>query len=159
MWSVSYKFLPRFLHSFVVQHTGLRGSINPLLEEADIDKDGRISLSEFRRLLRTASMSSRGVPSPSANRAAQKMPFQWGTLWVVIIMRVSRECCFFSIGRLLSFSICLYSTGLSGIVVVVRACRGHGFDMSCSLSPLALATWRGLVYVTVNVVLVLLKIL
>ncbi|KAL8472432.1 hypothetical protein ACS0TY_028962 [Phlomoides rotata] len=57
-------------------HTGLRGSINPLLEEADIDKDGRISLSEFRRLLRTASMSSRGVPSPSAHRAAQKLPFQ-----------------------------------------------------------------------------------
>ncbi|KVI02932.1 Calcium-binding EF-hand [Cynara cardunculus var. scolymus] len=38
-------------------HTGLRGSINPLLEEADVDKDGKISLSEFRRLLRTASMS------------------------------------------------------------------------------------------------------
>ncbi|KAE8695129.1 Calcium-dependent protein kinase 28 [Hibiscus syriacus] len=27
-------------------HTGLRGSIDPLLEEADIDKDGKISLSE-----------------------------------------------------------------------------------------------------------------
>ncbi|OWM66440.1 calcium-dependent protein kinase 28-like isoform X2 [Punica granatum] len=40
-------------------HTGLRGSIDPLLEEADIDMDGRISLSEFRRLLRTASMSSK----------------------------------------------------------------------------------------------------
>ncbi|KAJ1422610.1 calcium-dependent protein kinase 28 isoform X2, partial [Sesbania bispinosa] len=25
-------------------HTGLRGSIDPLLEEADIDKDGKISL-------------------------------------------------------------------------------------------------------------------
>ncbi|KAL3621866.1 Calcium-dependent protein kinase 18 [Castilleja foliolosa] len=46
-------------------HTCLRGSIDPLLEEADIDKDGRISLSEFRRLLRTASMSSR---SPSAKK-------------------------------------------------------------------------------------------
>ncbi|KAL6498034.1 Calcium-dependent protein kinase 18 [Orobanche gracilis] len=44
--------------------TGLKGSTDPLLEEADIDKDGRISLSEFRRLLRTASMSSRGVTSP-----------------------------------------------------------------------------------------------
>ncbi|PIN08903.1 Ca2+/calmodulin-dependent protein kinase, EF-Hand protein superfamily [Handroanthus impetiginosus] len=54
-------------------HTGLRGSIDPLLEEADIDKDGRISLSEFRRLLRTASMSSRGVNSPSGYRAAHKM--------------------------------------------------------------------------------------
>ncbi|PPD74984.1 hypothetical protein GOBAR_DD28087 [Gossypium barbadense] len=42
-------------------HTGLRGSIDPLLEEADIDKDGKISLSEFRRLLRTASISSRNV--------------------------------------------------------------------------------------------------
>lgn len=39
-------------------HTGLRGSVDPLLEEADIDKDGKISISEFRRLLRTASMSS-----------------------------------------------------------------------------------------------------
>ncbi|XP_010557652.1 PREDICTED: calcium-dependent protein kinase 28-like isoform X2 [Tarenaya hassleriana] len=37
-------------------HTGLRrGSIDPLLEEADIDRDGKISLQEFRRLLRTAS--------------------------------------------------------------------------------------------------------
>ncbi|XP_071739131.1 calcium-dependent protein kinase 28-like [Rutidosis leptorrhynchoides] len=40
-------------------HTGLKGSIDPLLEEADIDKNGKISLSEFRRLLRTASMGSR----------------------------------------------------------------------------------------------------
>ncbi|KAJ0098039.1 hypothetical protein Patl1_29083 [Pistacia atlantica] len=46
-------------------HTGLKGSIDPLLEEADIDKDGRISLSEFRRLLRTASISSRYVASSS----------------------------------------------------------------------------------------------
>ncbi|CAH1413657.1 unnamed protein product [Lactuca virosa] len=38
-------------------HTGLRGSIYPVLEEADIDKDGKISLHEFRRLLRTASIS------------------------------------------------------------------------------------------------------
>ncbi|KAG2655692.1 hypothetical protein PVAP13_1KG031400 [Panicum virgatum] len=41
---------------------GGEGSIEPLLEEADINKDGRISLSEFRKLLRTASMSN--VPSP-----------------------------------------------------------------------------------------------
>ncbi|GFQ05050.1 calcium-dependent protein kinase 28 [Phtheirospermum japonicum] len=54
-------------------HTGLRGSIDPLLEEADIDKDGRISLSEFRRLLRTASMSSRGVTSPSAKAVEQRL--------------------------------------------------------------------------------------
>lgn len=45
---------------FALQHTGLKGSIDPLLEEADIDKDGKISLSEFRKLLRTASLSSRG---------------------------------------------------------------------------------------------------
>ncbi|KAI3747709.1 hypothetical protein L6452_10305 [Arctium lappa] len=42
-------------------HTGLKGSIDPLLEEADIDKDGKISLAEFRRLLRTASMGSRMI--------------------------------------------------------------------------------------------------
>ncbi|KAK8653079.1 hypothetical protein V6N13_127094 [Hibiscus sabdariffa] len=53
-------------------HTGLRGSIDPLLEEADIDKDGKISLSEFRRLLRTASMGSRNVSSPSS-RNTQKL--------------------------------------------------------------------------------------
>ncbi|KAF8011158.1 hypothetical protein BT93_J1701 [Corymbia citriodora subsp. variegata] len=54
-------------------HTGLKGSIDPLLEEADIDKDGRISLSEFRRLLRTASMSSKTVTSPSNLRNSRKM--------------------------------------------------------------------------------------
>ncbi|KAA8547501.1 hypothetical protein F0562_003930 [Nyssa sinensis] len=55
-------------------HTGLRGSIDPLLEEADIDKDGKISLSEFRRLLRTASMSSsQKVTSPTNRRNSQKM--------------------------------------------------------------------------------------
>ncbi|KAJ3678468.1 hypothetical protein LUZ60_002271 [Juncus effusus] len=42
-------------------NSGLKGSIDPLLEEADIDKDGKISLDEFRRLLKTASMTSRGV--------------------------------------------------------------------------------------------------
>ncbi|KAG0488329.1 hypothetical protein HPP92_007140 [Vanilla planifolia] len=53
-------------------HTGLKGSIDPLLEEADIDKDGKISLSEFRRLLRTASMGSHNLPSPSGCRSQQK---------------------------------------------------------------------------------------
>jgi len=43
-------------------HTGLKGSIEPLLEDADLDKDGKISLSEFRKLLRTASMN---IPSPT----------------------------------------------------------------------------------------------
>ncbi|KAH1082015.1 hypothetical protein J1N35_021776 [Gossypium stocksii] len=54
-------------------HTGLRGSIDPLLEEADIDKDGKISLSEFRRLLRTASISSRNVPCSSDQRNSRKL--------------------------------------------------------------------------------------
>ncbi|XP_057964265.1 calcium-dependent protein kinase 28-like [Malania oleifera] len=54
-------------------HTGLRGSIDPLLEEADIDKDGKISLAEFRRLLRTASISSRNAPSPSGHRNPRKL--------------------------------------------------------------------------------------
>ncbi|KAJ0966954.1 hypothetical protein J5N97_023871 [Dioscorea zingiberensis] len=52
-------------------HTGLRGSILPLLEEADIDKDGKISLSEFRKLLRTASMSN--LPSPAGIQNPQKL--------------------------------------------------------------------------------------
>ncbi|KAI4386811.1 hypothetical protein MLD38_004711 [Melastoma candidum] len=54
-------------------HTGLRGSIEPLLEEADIDKDGKISLLEFRRLLRTASMDSPNLPSPSTRRDPRRM--------------------------------------------------------------------------------------
>ncbi|XP_076952592.1 calcium-dependent protein kinase 28-like [Bidens hawaiensis] len=34
-------------------HTSLKGSIDLILKEADIDKDGKISLSEFRRMLRS----------------------------------------------------------------------------------------------------------
>ncbi|PAN10610.1 hypothetical protein PAHAL_2G105100 [Panicum hallii] len=49
-------------------HTGMKGSIDPLLEEADIDKDGKISLDEFRRLLKTASMSARTVQTPRGVR-------------------------------------------------------------------------------------------
>ncbi|WZZ12694.1 hypothetical protein YC2023_105783 [Brassica napus] len=49
-------------------HTGLRGSIDPLLDEADIDRDGKISLHEFRRLLRTASISSPRVASTAGHR-------------------------------------------------------------------------------------------
>ncbi|RLM87094.1 calcium-dependent protein kinase 28-like [Panicum miliaceum] len=49
-------------------HTGMKGSIDPLLEEADIDKDGKISLDEFRRLLKTASMSVRTVQTPRGVR-------------------------------------------------------------------------------------------
>ncbi|KAG7618602.1 putative calcium-dependent protein kinase 18 CAMK-CDPK family [Arabidopsis thaliana] len=44
--------------------TGLKGSIEPLLEEADVDEDGRISINEFRRLLRSASLKSKNVKSP-----------------------------------------------------------------------------------------------
>ncbi|KAL6871577.1 hypothetical protein ACP4OV_014406 [Aristida adscensionis] len=51
-------------------HTGLKGSIVPLLEEADIDKDGKISLDEFRRLLKTASMSARNVQTPRGVRSS-----------------------------------------------------------------------------------------
>nr|CAD1818916.1 unnamed protein product [Ananas comosus var. bracteatus] len=53
-------------------HSGLKGSIDPLLEEADIDKDGKISLDEFRRLLKTASMSSRNISNHSAVRNTSK---------------------------------------------------------------------------------------
>lgn len=53
-------------------HTGLKGSVEPLLEEADIDKDGKISLAEFRRLLRSASMSARTVLSPRSRRNPTK---------------------------------------------------------------------------------------
>ncbi|GLT39250.1 hypothetical protein SLA2020_134530 [Shorea laevis] len=54
-------------------HTGLKGSIDPLLDEADIDKDGKISLPEFRRLLRTASINSRNVTSPAVCQRSQKL--------------------------------------------------------------------------------------
>ncbi|CAH9085067.1 unnamed protein product [Cuscuta europaea] len=50
-------------------YTGLKGSIDPILEEADIDKDGKISLPEFRRLLRTASMSSHTICCPSSAKS------------------------------------------------------------------------------------------
>ncbi|KAJ7532153.1 hypothetical protein O6H91_14G074400 [Diphasiastrum complanatum] len=41
------------------QYTGMKGSLHTLLEEADTDGDGRISLPEFQRLLRQASHGSR----------------------------------------------------------------------------------------------------
>nr|AFR11231.1 calcium dependent protein kinase 2 [Chenopodium album] len=53
--------------------TGLKGSVDPLLEEADIDKDGKISLAEFRRLLRSASVSSRNVASPTCRKNSRKL--------------------------------------------------------------------------------------
>ncbi|KAD6796090.1 hypothetical protein E3N88_06986 [Mikania micrantha] len=55
----------------IKMHTGLRGSVDPILEEADIDKDGRISLPEFRRLLRTAS----NVSSPTACKGSRNVQF------------------------------------------------------------------------------------
>lgn len=57
-------YVPLFSVQLFLQHTGLKGSIDPLLEEADIDRDGKISLEEFRRLLRTASVSAQPNPSP-----------------------------------------------------------------------------------------------
>eukprot|EP00249_Psilotum_nudum_P022482 c28533_g1_i1 orf=588-2150(+) len=42
-------------------YTGIKGSIGPLLDEADTNKDGKISLFEFQRLLRQVSMGSRTV--------------------------------------------------------------------------------------------------
>eukprot|EP00249_Psilotum_nudum_P022485 c28533_g1_i4 orf=1359-2336(+) len=39
-------------------YTGIKGSIEQLMDEVDTDKDGRISLPEFRGLLRQASMES-----------------------------------------------------------------------------------------------------
>lgn len=36
-------------------HTGIKGSIEPLLEEADIDMDGKINLIEFQKLLKLGS--------------------------------------------------------------------------------------------------------
>ncbi|CAG7900716.1 unnamed protein product [Brassica rapa] len=53
-------------------HTGLKGSIEPLLEEADIDHDGKISLHEFRRLLKTASIKSRNVRNPPGYLISRK---------------------------------------------------------------------------------------
>lgn len=41
------------------QATGLNGSMDSILVEADIDGDGKISLSEFQKLLRQASLGSR----------------------------------------------------------------------------------------------------
>ena len=61
-----------FFILFALQHTGLKGSIEPLLEEADIDHDGKISLHEFRRLLKTASIKSRNVRNPPGYLISRK---------------------------------------------------------------------------------------
>ncbi|MCO5583133.1 hypothetical protein L7F22_037041 [Adiantum nelumboides] len=42
-------------------YTGLKGSIEHLLDEADTDKDGRISLPEFQRMLRQGSLDSYAI--------------------------------------------------------------------------------------------------
>uniref|UniRef100_A0A164UIG3 Calcium-dependent protein kinase n=1 Tax=Daucus carota subsp. sativus TaxID=79200 RepID=A0A164UIG3_DAUCS len=52
-------------------HAGLKGSIQPILREADIDRDGRISLHEFRRLLRTASSRSTDRSNPCSCEAEE----------------------------------------------------------------------------------------
>jgi calcium-dependent protein kinase len=41
-------------------HTGIKGSIEPLLEEADIDMDGKINLLEFQKLLKLGSGTRTG---------------------------------------------------------------------------------------------------
>ncbi|GMH24012.1 hypothetical protein Nepgr_025855 [Nepenthes gracilis] len=53
-------------------HTGLKGSVEPLLEEADVDRDGKISLAEFRRLLRTASIGSKNLHGSSSQHGSHK---------------------------------------------------------------------------------------
>ncbi|KAJ7565438.1 hypothetical protein O6H91_02G060900 [Diphasiastrum complanatum] len=47
------------------QYTGVKGSIESLLEEADVDGDGKISLTEFQKLLHQASLGSRTNGSAS----------------------------------------------------------------------------------------------
>lgn len=42
-----------------MQATGIKGSVETLLEEADVDGDKRISLPEFQKLLHQASFGSR----------------------------------------------------------------------------------------------------
>lgn len=42
-----------------MQATGIKGSVETLLDEADTDGDGRISLPEFQSLLHQASFGSR----------------------------------------------------------------------------------------------------
>lgn len=53
-------------------YTGLKGSIENLLDEADTDKDGRISLPEFQKLLRQASMESQPIDHIRKERRGQK---------------------------------------------------------------------------------------
>ena len=52
-------------------HAGLKGSVQPILKEADIDKDGKISLNEFRRLLRTASAKASDESNPCGFQAEE----------------------------------------------------------------------------------------
>lgn len=54
-----------------MQATGLKGSIETLLDEADLDGDGRISLPEFQKLLHQASFGSR---TNTDNRHPPKRP-------------------------------------------------------------------------------------
>lgn len=57
-----------YYYQFIIQHTGIKGSIEMLLDEADTDKDGKISLTEFRTVLKTASTPCQRRSSVSNNR-------------------------------------------------------------------------------------------
>ncbi|XAR57981.1 Non-specific serine/threonine protein kinase [Bertholletia excelsa] len=59
----------------IKMQTGLKGSMDTLLEEADVDNDGKISLPEFQRLLRTMSTDSTSGKRPmsTAYRSSRKM--------------------------------------------------------------------------------------
>ncbi|XP_078440698.1 calcium-dependent protein kinase 28 [Wolffia australiana] len=54
-------------------HTGLKSSIEPLLEEADMDKDGKINLNEFRSLLRSVSSCNVQQQPHLTNRNSRKV--------------------------------------------------------------------------------------
>ncbi len=45
--------------TIVLQAMGVKGSVSTLLDEADTDGDGRLSLPEFQKLLHRASFGSR----------------------------------------------------------------------------------------------------
>eukprot|EP00271_Cylindrocystis_brebissonii_P020863 TRINITY_DN715_c0_g1_i1.p1 TRINITY_DN715_c0_g1~~TRINITY_DN715_c0_g1_i1.p1 ORF type:complete len:556 (-),score=128.92 TRINITY_DN715_c0_g1_i1:703-2370(-) len=54
--------------------TNVKGSIDALMDEADVDGDGRISLPEFQKLLRSASMNAQRDASRSRGRGLGLAP-------------------------------------------------------------------------------------
>jgi hypothetical protein len=61
-WVDSFPQFPRYLWKLLmgfVQAMGLKSSVSILLDEADTDRDGRMSLPEFQKLLHQASLGSR----------------------------------------------------------------------------------------------------